>query len=147
MSKTVETKGSMDKMDARHRKECTVQYSCTRSAKHQQLEAPTEMLVESCSISWVVNTASFSTLGCGIRRPRSDLTALHDTIALAVTQKTPVISTIPSEPRKAKTIGRTFAIVATAKYNKPCARRCSFKGDLDGCLDSFTMDNTNTRRS
>ena len=46
-----------------------------------------------------------------------------------------------------QTIGRIFAIVAMAKYNKPCARKRSFNEDLDDCLDRFTMDNTSTMRS
>ena len=46
-----------------------------------------------------------------------------------------------------QTIGRMYAIVAMAKYNKPCARKRSFNEDLDDCLDRFTMDNTSTMRS
>lgn len=51
------------------------------------------------------------------------------------------------EANGVSTVGGIFATTATAKYKRPCERKCPHKGDVEGCFDNFPMDNTNTRKS
>lgn len=54
---------------------------------------------------------------------------------------------IDNEVRVVQTVGGMYDAAATTKYRRPCARKRSLRGDLEGCCDSFTKDNTRTRKS